>query len=140
MRPAKNHKKARVVPCGVALILRGREFLIAQRNAEDTLGSFWEFPGGKRERGETFEQCVAWEVLEELGVRVEVGKKFMDVRKKYKDRVIWLNFYFCAHVSGDPKPLDCQQVLWTDISSLKDYKFPPANDVVIQRLMESFSG
>ena len=34
-----------------ALIEQGGEFLIARRSAKDTLGGFWEFPGGKVEKG-----------------------------------------------------------------------------------------
>ena len=36
-----------------ALIEQGGEFLIARRSAHDTLGGFWEFPGGKVEAGES---------------------------------------------------------------------------------------
>ena len=70
-----------VIPCGVALIRRGREFLIAQRNEGDTFGSFWEFPGGKKMDEETFEECIAREVNEEVGIDIVVQEKLMDIRK-----------------------------------------------------------
>lgn len=135
----KNGKRVPVIPCGVAIIRRGREFLIAQRNPEDTLGSCWEFPGGKRNRGESFEACVVREVREELGVEVHVHEKLMDIRKKYNGRIIWLNFYLCSHVSGDPQPLDCQKVQWADLRELKSFNFPPANGPVIESLLKQFS-
>ncbi len=128
--------KSRVIICGVALIRRDREFLIAQRNADDTFGSFWEFPGGKKRASESFEECVAREVKEELGVKVSVEKKFMELRKKYPNRELWLHFYLCSHTSGEPRPIDCQDVRWADVTTLKDFKFPPANDVVIEKLMD----
>jgi mutator protein MutT len=126
-----------VIPCGVALIRRGRQFLISQRCKDDTFGSKWEFPGGKKEPGETFEECVAREVKEETGVEVQVHQKFMEVRRRYHERVIWLNFYLCSYLSGEPRPVDCAQVLWADIDELKKYDFPPANDAVIQKLKET---
>ena len=129
-------KRITVIPCGVALIRRDREFLIAQRNAGDTLGSFWEFPGGKKESGECFEECVAREAMEELGIRVAVHEKFFDVRKHYNGRVIWLNFYLCSHISGEPKPIECQEVRWVDVAELRKVKFPPANAPVVEKLIK----
>lgn len=127
-----------VIPCGVALIRRDRQFLISQRNAGDTFGSYWEFPGGKKNEDESFEDCVVRETMEELGVRVAVEKKFMEIRKKYDRKTIWLNFYLCAYVSGDPKPIECQKVLWADVKDLKEYRFPPANELVIDNLLRDF--
>ena len=128
--------KVPVIACGVALIRRDREFLIAQRNADDTFGSFWEFPGGKRMEGESFENCVVREVAEELGVKVSVETKFMELRKKYANREMRLHFYLCSHESGEPRPIECQKVQWTDVMRLKEFKFPPANDIVIDKLID----
>lgn len=131
-----SEKNLFVIPCGVAIIRRGTEFLISQRHADDTFGSFWEFPGGKKNSDETFEECVVREAKEELGVDIAVEKKFMEIRKVYNEKTIWLNFFLCRYVAGEPRPLDCQKVLWTEAASLKDYRFPPANDVVIEELLK----
>src|SRR5262245_30464425 len=133
------NKTLPTIPCGVALIRDGRRFLIAQRNAEDTFGSLWEFPGGKKNKEETFEECVAREVMEEIGIEVEVHGKFMEMKRKYHERIIWLNFFLCSPVSGEPKAVDCQQVLWADLEEMGGYKFPPANERVIKKLIEKFS-
>ena len=125
-----------VIPCGVALIRRGREFLIAQRKKGDTFGLLWEFPGGKKNEGETFEECTAREVKEEIGIDIRVHEKFTEIRRPYHDRVIWLNFFLCTHVAGEPKALDCEKVTWVDVEELKNYEFPPANDTVIRKLIE----
>ena len=125
-----------VIPCGVALVRRERLFLIAQRKKGDTFGSFWEFPGGKKNPDETFEDCVAREVKEETGVDVLVHEKFMEIRRTYHERVIWLNFFLCSYVSGDARPIDCEQAEWVDVSDLNKYEFPPANEAVIQKLIE----
>lgn len=132
-------KPTPIIPCGVALIRRGRSFLISQRLEEDSFGSLWEFPGGKKNPGETFEECVAREVNEEIGVRVAVHEKFMEMKRLYHEKIIWLNFYLCTLLSGEPKPVECQKVLWADLDKLSDFDFPPANERVIQKLVETFS-
>lgn len=139
MKAAKKFTGSGVIPCGVAIIRRGREFLISQRRKDDTFGSFWEFPGGKKNEGESFEDCVVRETEEELGVKVAVQHRLMDIKKKYKNRIIWLNFYLCSYLSGDPQPLDCQKVLWVDVMKLKDFKFPPANEIVIEALVKKYA-
>ena len=126
-----------LIPCGVALVRRGQEFLIAQRKKDDTFGLFWEFPGGKKNPDETFEECIAREIMEETGIGILVGEKFMEIKKRYHKKTIWLNFYLCSYVAGEAKPLDCEKVLWVPLKELENYKFPPANERVIQKLMRS---
>ena len=125
-----------IIPCGVALIRRGRDFLIAQRKKNDSFGSFWEFPGGKKHDDESFEQCTAREVKEEIGIDVEVHEKFTEIRRQYHDRMIWLNFFLCTHVAGEPRALDCAAIAWVDVGELHRYEFPPANEAVIKKLIE----
>ena len=135
---AAKPKKIPVIPCGVAIIRDKRRFLIAQRKDEDTFGSFWEFPGGKREGNETFEECVAREVKEEIGIDVVVHEKFTTLRRRYHQRIVWLNFFLCTHISGEPKAIDCKNVLWADLDDLLSYAFPPANERVIGKLKARF--
>lgn len=139
MLPFFKSRTLPVIPCGVAIIRRGREFLIAQRKKNDSFGNYWEFPGGKKNEGETFEQCVAREIREEIGIEVRVEEKLMEIRRAYNEKMIWLNFYLCSHVSGNPEPLDCQNVEWVDVAHLREYKFPPANDRVIKKLYRQFA-
>lgn len=127
------------IPCGVAIIRRNRSFLISQRNKNDSFGSLWEFPGGKKNSNETFEQCVVRETKEELGVDICVDKKFAEIRREYKERIIWLNFYLCSYVGGEPKPLDCQDVRWADVTELKNFNFPPANEQIIDDLVREYA-
>tara|TARA_A100001015_G_C15021936_1_gene728465 strand:+ start:1396 stop:1848 length:453 start_codon:yes stop_codon:yes gene_type:complete len=61
------------VVCGVMMELSGDEtrILMGMRHDEDNV---WEFPGGKKENGETFEMCLKREWREELNLEVSVGK------------------------------------------------------------------
>src|SRR3990167_6369689 len=118
------------LPVGVALIRDKRRFLIAQRLDGDSFGSLWEFPGGKKNPDETFEQCVVREVKEEIGIDVAVHAKYMEMRRPYHERVIWLNFFLCTVLGGEPKPVECQKVLWADVDELGGYSFPPPNEPI----------
>ena len=62
-----------LVEVSAALIFRYGKLLITRRHAKSHLGGLWEFPGCKREAGETFEQCLVREIREELGVEISVG-------------------------------------------------------------------
>jgi 8-oxo-dGTP pyrophosphatase MutT (NUDIX family) len=55
-----------ITEVSAALIFRGGKLLITQRSAKTHLGGLWEFPGGKREPDETYEQCLVREIREEL--------------------------------------------------------------------------
>ena len=50
-------------------VILDRDGFVLLRNGRDE----WELPGGRLEAGESPEGCVAREVLEELGLKVEVG-------------------------------------------------------------------
>jgi len=86
--------------------------LVAQRHADDMLGGLWEFPGGKREHGETLPECLAREMREELGVEIEVGQLLVVVRQAYTHFRITLHGFLCRLVAGEPRCLDCAAFRW----------------------------
>ncbi|MBI5819852.1 MAG: 8-oxo-dGTP diphosphatase MutT [Verrucomicrobia bacterium] len=122
------------IEVAAAIVRRGGTILIAQRHAHDPLANFWEFPGGKREPGETFEDCLARELREELGIVVRVGRLAHEVTHSYPERTVRLCFYECELLDGEPEPLDCQDCRWVHATELRRYQFPPADDELIELL------
>lgn len=120
------------IKCGVAIIRRGSEYLIAQRNEGDSFPLHWEFPGGKREENESFEECIVREAKEEIDIAIRIVRKLKKVRGHSNARVFDLHFYLCEWVSGAPRALECKQVQWVEGAELKNYQFPPANDSIIR--------
>jgi 8-oxo-dGTP pyrophosphatase MutT (NUDIX family) len=57
------------VDVAAGVVLRDGHVLVSRRRAEDHLGGFWEFPGGKIEPGETAPEAIVRELREELDVR-----------------------------------------------------------------------
>jgi mutator protein MutT len=122
------------IEAAAAIMRRGDTILIAQRRVGDHLENLWEFPGGKREPGESFERCLARELQEELGVTVRVGRLVYDVTHDYPERRVRLCFFECELLEGEPRPIHCQDCRWVKTGELQDYRFPPADDELIQWL------
>ena len=127
----------RVVDVSAALIFRDGKLLITQRHAGAHLGGLWEFPGGKREPDETFEQCLVREIREELGVDITVGKLFESVTHAYPEKTVHLNFFVCRLLGGEPQPLGCKAVKWAGQSELTEHEFPAADTKLLIKLRDT---
>src|SRR6266699_853251 len=77
------------VDVAAGLIFRDGKLLITRRHADAHLGGLWEFPGGKRESDETFEECLARELREELGIEVVVGQLVESLTHKYPEKAVY---------------------------------------------------
>ena len=122
------------IEVSAALIFRSGKLLITQRHANAHLGGLWEFPGGKREADENFEQCLVRELREELGVESSVGEVFEEVTHAYPEKTVRLKFFICRLVRGEPQPLGCGAVKWVKKSELAEYAFPAADARLLDKL------
>ena len=122
------------IEVAAGLVFRRGKLLITQRYADAHLGGLWEFPGGKREPDETFEQCLVREIREELGAEISVGELFEEVTHPYPEKSVHLKFFLCRLVSGEPRPLDCAAVKWVTQTELADFEFPAADAHLLEKL------
>ena len=116
----------------IGIVTHGGKVLICQRPVGKAFAGYWEFPGGKREPGETVEQCLRRELREELEIVVTPVRALATVDHDYPQGRIRLHPYVCTHDQGEPQLLACQGVLWVEPDQLKRYRFPPANDRLIE--------
>ena len=135
-KPIQNSKfeVRNLIEVSAALIFRGGKLLITQRHAGAHLGGLWEFPGGKREAGETFEQCLVREIREELGVAISVSELFEEVRHDYPEKSVHLKFFVCQLLAGEPQPVACAAVKWIEPAQLGDFEFPAADASLLEKL------
>jgi len=124
------------IEVSAALIFRDGKILITQRHTSAHLGGLWEFPGGKCEPGETFEQCLVREIQEELGMEVEVGRLFEEISHTYAEKAVHLKFFICKFISGIPQPLDCAAFKWIEKAEMAEFEFPAADARLLEKLRE----
>ena len=94
--------------------------LVAQRELDDFLGGLWEFPGGKCDEGEGLKDCLSREMMEELGVEVEVGERVLELDHGYSHFRITLHVFECTLLAGEPQRLECADVRWATPGELAD--------------------
>lgn len=120
-----------------ALVWRQGEILIGRRPAEGLLGGLWEFPGGKREEGESLEEACAREVAEETGLRVEVVAPFEKVEHAFTHFSITLHVFHCRVLGGRLRARGVEDLRFVAPEALSTYAFPRANRRVLDALARS---
>ncbi len=123
-----------------ALIDSSGRVLITQRPQHKQLGGLWEFPGGKVELGEGPETALARELKEELDLTVEPDAldPFAFASHAYPDFHLLMPLYIATRWQGDLKPdaSAVQDLAWVRPHRLRDYAMPPADVVLVERLIE----
>ncbi len=126
------------IDAAIAVVVRQRKVLVCQRKDEDTFGGYWEFPGGKQEDGETLHECLARELLEEVAIRAKPIMRLTPVEHDYRHVKLRLHPFICEHEHGEVQHIECQAAEWIDPSRLREYRFPPANEALIEEVVRWF--
>ena len=123
------------VVAGVIRDARGRILLTRRTESRDMPG-LWEFPGGKREPGETPEQALARELQEELGIAATVGPRVIAVPHRYPHKRLLLDVRRVTAWKGTLKGLDGQALAWVPPGKLASYAMPGADRPVVAALLQ----
>jgi len=118
----------------VGVIYRNGRILIDKRKPEGLLGGLWEFPGGKKRRGESLETALRREVREELALTVRVGRPLAVVDHTYSHFRVRIHAFECTYVSGTPRCIACADFKWVRPGDLGRSAFPAANKRIIEIL------
>ena len=132
-----DHKNL-VIVASIALIDTNDQILIAKRPNKKHLSGFWEFPGGKVEKGESPEYALIREVKEELNIDINnkciAPLTFSEF--DYKKFHLLLLLYVCRRWEGEPMSMEKNEIKWVKANTLRQYKMPPADDSLIYSLQD----
>ncbi|RTE86310.1 8-oxo-dGTP diphosphatase MutT [Lysobacter sp. N42] len=123
------------VHVAVAVIVNNeQEVLLSFRAANQHQGNLWEFPGGKVEVGETVQQALTRELLEELAVEVRSAEPLIEISHDYGDKTVLLDVWWSEDFSGEPHANEGQPWKWVPLHTLSDYEFPAANAPILEAI------
>jgi A/G-specific adenine glycosylase len=140
MRPVKKTRGS--IPhyfAAAGVLQREGKVLIGRRPEDKLLGGLWEFPGGKQGQNESLEECLSRELEEELGVEVEVGVSLGKFVHAYTHFRITVHAFFADIISGEPKPLDHDELAWVQPSQFVQYPMGKIDRAIARQLTGELS-
>ncbi len=122
-----------------AVIERDGLVLAAQRSAVMSLPLKWEFPGGKLEDGESWEECLQRELREEMGVGVTVGEALSPCTHSYPDFTVTLYPFRCSLEAGEITLHEHAAICWLLPERLCELDWAEADLPVIEEYRERYN-
>jgi len=118
----------------IAVVFWNEYVLVGKRPDNVPFGGLAEFPGGRVEAGESWEEAARRETIEETGVCVKIGPLLASVSTRYDNRVLEMRFFAAKPVSSANPPRD--PFRWVPRNTLRADCFPPANRQVIEQIRQ----
>lgn len=114
------------------IIYKDKKFLIAQRNLKKSQGGFWEFPGGKVEKNESYQDALKREIKEEFDADIEVKEYVGETVHHYPEKDIKLVFYKADLISEEIKLLEHEDFRWITKKEKNNFEFSGADKAVFE--------
>ncbi len=117
-----------------AVIKKDDKYFIAQRNRNKHFCYHWEFPGGKVDKGETFELALKREILEELSIDIKIKKKISTQNHKDNKINVLIHYFLCELLNGKIQLSEHENMRWSTKKDLFNYKMAPGDSKIIKFL------
>ncbi len=127
-------KEVKVV---AAVIYRDRKVFATQRGYGD-MKDGWEFPGGKVESGETNQQALQREILEELNTEIIVKEHIMTIEHTYPKFHLIMDCFLCEIQSGNLELIEAEDARWVDVNTIDKLDWLPADQKIISILKKKY--
>jgi len=141
-RPVKlPRKKVPHLTVTAAVISRRGQVLLAQRPKTGLLGGMWEFPGGTlEEKDADLQACLRREILEELGVNLDVHAPFGVYQHAYTHFKITLHAFLCSLPQGEtPENLENDDLRWVGVNDLGEFPMGKVDRQIAERLIKEWN-
>jgi 8-oxo-dGTP diphosphatase len=126
--------KRRISVVGAVIFNENNEVLCALRSPTMTLPNYWEFPGGKINKGEEPQAALVREIKEELGCAITVDEKVEEIEYEYETIIVHLTTYKAQILEGMPKALEHTELKWVSVKDLNNLNWAPADIPTVESL------
>ena len=125
-----------VVAC--ALINEYGKVLINERPVGKDYPGYWEFPGGKVDKGETPEEAIIRELKEEINIDVTGSclAPLSFTEKQYDNYYVVVLLYVCRRWNGHIMPMEDQELAWVNPKEIDNFNLLPADKSFFASLRE----
>ena len=133
-------KTVKVVAAIIKAVNENGETIIfaTQRGYGDFKGG-WEFPGGKIESGETPQEALKREIIEELDTEVSVGELMDTVEYDYPQFHLSMDCFWCQVVRGNLVLKEHEAARWLTKDELNNVEWLPADITLIEKIRNLLS-
>ena len=133
-------KTVKVVAAIIKAVNENGETIIfaTQRGYGDFKGG-WEFPGGKTESGETPQEALKREIIEELDTEVSVGELMDTVEYDYPQFHLSMDCFWCQIVRGNLVLKEHEAARWLTKDELNNVEWFPADITLIEKIRNLLS-
>lgn len=118
----------------VAAVIIRSGYVFATKRGYGPWKGWWEFPGGKIEPGEGQPEALKREIMEELGVEIEVGELLDTVEWDYPDFHLKMYCFRCSVMAGSICLNEHDDAAWLDADNIRSVKWLPADEGVLEMI------
>lgn len=128
-------KTIRVVAAVIkAMNDNGEKIIFATERGYGEFKGGWEFPGGKIEPGETPQQALCREIMEELDTKIQVGELIDTIECDYPAFHLSMDCFWCEVVSGNLVLKEHEAARWLTSDELDSVEWLPADVTLIDKI------
>ena len=117
-----------------AVIKKDNKYLIAQRNRDKHFPFYWEFPGGKVNNDESFENALKREILEELSINIKINNKISSERFRDEKINVEVHYFLCEKLDEEIILSEHEDMKWVFKKNLLNFNLAPGDSKIIKYL------